>query len=93
MRQKYFLSILTIFTVNLILFSCKNEIDEKENINHQSQSEEEFVNTMQKHLNAVTNRDIETLKSTMSPNGEMQLILAGFEIIYSVDGFMDYHEE
>lgn len=48
---------------------------------------------MQKHLDAVTNRDIETLKSTMSPEGEMQLILPGSEIIYSVDGFMDYHEE
>ncbi|MBC9796785.1 nuclear transport factor 2 family protein [Sinomicrobium sp. FJxs] len=48
---------------------------------------------MQRHLNAVTNRDIEALKSTMSPEGKMQLILPGSEIIYSVDGFMDYHKK
>lgn len=29
MKQKYFLSILTIFPVILILLSCKNEVDEK----------------------------------------------------------------
>jgi len=29
----------------------------------------------------------------MSPTGEMQLILPSSEIIYSVDGFMKYHED
>lgn len=49
--------------------------------------------TMKKHLDAVTNRDLETLKSTLSPKGKMQLILPSTEIIDRVDGFMDYHSE
>tara|TARA_R110002073_G_scaffold57778_4_gene146683 strand:+ start:89657 stop:90028 length:372 start_codon:yes stop_codon:yes gene_type:complete len=48
---------------------------------------------MEKHLDAVTNRDLETLRSTMSPNGNMQLILPSTEIINKVDGFMKYHED
>ncbi len=46
---------------------------------------------MQKHLDAVTNKDLVALKSTLSPDGQMQLILPGQEIIYSVAGFMDFH--
>ena len=52
-----------------------------------------FIATMQKHLNAVTNRDLKTLESTMSPTGEMQLIVPKTELISSVDAFMDYHKE
>ncbi|MEM1326226.1 MAG: nuclear transport factor 2 family protein [Bacteroidota bacterium] len=47
---------------------------------------------MQKHLDAVSNRDLSTLKSTLSPKGNMQLILPSTEIINSVDSFMNYHE-
>jgi len=52
----------------------------------------DFVATMQKHLDAVTNRDLATLKSTLLPTGKMQLILPSTEIIDSVSGFLDYHE-
>ncbi|CAM3505587.1 YybH family protein [Aequorivita lipolytica] len=48
---------------------------------------------MQKHLDAVSNRDLVSLKETMAPNGQMQLILPKTEIIKGVDGFMDYHKE
>jgi len=59
----------------------------------QIQNEKDFVETIEKHLNAVSNRDVASLKSTMSPEGKMQLILPSSEIINSVDGFMDYHTE
>jgi len=57
------------------------------------QNEKDFVATMQKHLDAVSNKDLAALKSTMSPTGKMQLILPATEIINTVDGFMNYHEE
>ncbi len=58
-----------------------------------SQNESEFVAILEKHLNAVSNKDLISLKSTMSPEGKMQLILPGTEIMHSVDSFMEYHEE
>ncbi len=79
---------MTLVLLTLISHSSnsheKNSIDE---------SNIQFINTMEKHLNAVTNRDLKSLKSTLSPNGEMQLILPQTEIINSVDGFMDYHKK
>jgi hypothetical protein len=67
-----------------ILFSMNFSHADEANDRH-------FIETMTAHLNAVTNRDLATLKSTLSPNGEMQLILPDSEIIYTVQGFMDYH--
>ncbi|MFL0353443.1 nuclear transport factor 2 family protein [Xanthomarina sp. GH4-25] len=92
MRPKYILSFIIIFIV--VLFSCNQTPDnKKETKNQVQQSEQKFINTIETHLNAVTNRDLETLKRTMSPKGNMQLILPGTEIINTVDGFMDYHKE
>ncbi|WP_223787253.1 YybH family protein [Marinicella meishanensis] len=44
------------------------------------------------HLNAVSNKDLDTLAATLSTAGGMQLILPGQEIIHGVDGFMAFHE-
>ncbi len=60
--------------------------------NKTEQNEKEFIAIIQKHLNSVSNRDLSTLKSTMHPDGKMQLILPGAEIINGVDGFIEYHE-
>lgn len=56
-------------------------------------NKEAFTAVMQTHLDAVSNRDLVRLQETMSPNGNMLLIVPGSEIIDSVDGFMDYHKE
>ncbi|MCB0464723.1 MAG: nuclear transport factor 2 family protein [Aequorivita sp.] len=69
----------------------KNTVENKDALN--KANEAALLEVMQKHLNAVTNRDLEALKQTMSPNGEMQLILPGSEIIDGVDGFMKYHKD
>ncbi len=57
------------------------------------ENEDAFKATMQKHLDAVSNRDLATLKSTLSPDGQMQLILPQTEITNTVDEFMKYHED
>jgi ketosteroid isomerase-like protein len=57
------------------------------------QNEASMIATMKKHLHAVSNKNLEDLKRTMSPSGKMQLILPGTEILQSVDSFMQYHEE
>jgi len=55
-------------------------------------NEQRFVERMQEHLEAVSNKDLTTLKSTLSPEGDMQLILPNTEILYSVEKFMEYHQ-
>jgi len=73
--------------------SSTNKIDPLIEKEAKEKSEKLFIQTMQKHLDAVSNRDLATLKSTMSPNGNMQLILPGSEIINTVDSFILYHQE
>jgi len=84
-----------IFTLLFSFFSCEmtNEttIEEKEKISLVKKKIME--SKMLQHLKAVSNRDLETLKSTMHPDGKMQLILPGAEIFDGVDAFMNYHTE
>lgn len=83
--------ILIIFSSILgFLFTAQAQ-DLKEEIKL-SENETQFIATMKTHLDAVTNKDLKTLQSTMSPKGNMQLILPGSEMIDSVKGFMDYHK-
>jgi ketosteroid isomerase-like protein len=49
--------------------------------------------TLQKHLDAVSKKDLKTLESTLSPDGTMQLILPNREITNTVQEFMDMHRE
>ncbi len=78
----------------IVLFSCnKNAEKTHESTDKQINNDSLFIQTMQKHLDAVSNKDIKTLESTLSPNGEMQLILPSSEIIYSAEKFLDYHRD
>ena len=54
-------------------------------------NEAAFKTVLETHFSAISDRDLNGLKSTLSPKGNMQLILEGEEIIDKVDGFMEYH--
>ena len=91
--------ILAFSLVIILLFtSChdpasandQKKIDEEVEVNS-TQSKADFIATLEKHLNAVSNQDAETLKSTLSPSGKMRMMLPGSEIYDSVDSFMKYH--
>lgn len=60
---------------------------------NQRENAASFRATMQQHLDAVSNKDLATLKSTLPPDGKMQLILPQTEITNTVDEFMKYHED
>ncbi|MFC3192977.1 YybH family protein [Marinicella sediminis] len=47
---------------------------------------------MQQHLQAVSERNLEVLKLTLAPTGQMQLILPQSEIIGGTDAFLAYHK-
>ena len=94
--MKYFANykLIIICFLALCIGSCesKQEAEQKGTIN-QAENESSFKLTLKKHLDAVSNKDLEALKTTMSPQGEMELIQPGAEIVYSVDGFLKFHQE
>lgn len=56
-------------------------------------NEADFKATMQRHLDAVSGRDLPTLAATLSADGKMQLILPGTEIMQTTTEFLEYHRE
>ena len=94
MRQATHYKLILVSLLLLGLSSCEekqkaittNEIS-------QEQNEELFKSVLKKHLNAVIFKDSTILKSTMSPKGNMELIQPAAEIVYTVDGFMNFHKE
>ncbi|HLT49047.1 MAG TPA: nuclear transport factor 2 family protein [Aequorivita sp.] len=93
---------LALVSLGMFLIACNNKStsdksEEMVEVNATEKSdvsnEKEFTQVMQKHLDAVSNRDLKSLGETMDPNGQMQLILPKTEIINGVEGFMDYHKE
>lgn len=86
-----------LLVVSLVVFSisscdCKSK-DTQENEISEKENEGLFKTALDKHLKAVTDKDFTALKATMSPNGNMELIQPSAEIVYSVDGFMNFHQE
>lgn len=92
--QKSLLFISLVLLTSLFV-SCKEEATVKPEVSVESQTSNKqmALAIMQKHLEAISNRDLETLESTLSPEGNMQLILPGTEIIEKTTGFMEYHRE
>ena len=94
MKSKSYTLHLLIFLLNFTFFACTTEdrqSPQNKQVADKAADEMAFVATLQQHLNAVTEKDLEALASTMSPEGKMQLILPGSEIMDSVDQFIDYH--
>ncbi|WP_452224391.1 YybH family protein [Lacinutrix chionoecetis] len=82
----------------LLILGCQNSTEKKDTNDftveaNMQTNEADFTAVLKKHLDAVTNKDLETLESTLSPNGNMQLILPKTEITTTAEAFMDYHRE
>jgi len=94
--RKIYLGLCCIACVFLTLTRCEKKASapgiEAELAEAQKQNEEAFITQLQTHLNAVSSKDLATLQSTLSPNGNMELILPDQEIIYTTAGFIQFHE-
>ena len=78
----------------LFIFACQSPPENKPDPKiSPEENTAQFTAIVQKHLDAVSHKDLIALKSTMSPSGKMQLIMPGAEILNSVDEFMDMHTE
>lgn len=87
---------ITSFVLISLFFlsACNNtpKTNTQKEISHET-NEQQFNDVLKKHLNAVVNKDLETLKSTLSPKGNMQLILPKTETTNTVQDFVEYHKE
>ncbi|WP_055446035.1 nuclear transport factor 2 family protein [Lacinutrix mariniflava] len=80
----------------LSIFSCNNTpepIVKVDTIAIQESNKKAFHSVLNKHLEAVPKKDLVAMKSTLTPNGNMQLILPSTEPIYTNADFMQYHQD
>lgn len=92
MKINYKLILMSLLIIGFNSCDIKEKEIQKNEIS-QKQNEKLFKAAILKHLNAVTTKNIEMLKTTMSPNGNMELIQPSSEIVYTVDGFIKFHQE
>lgn len=97
------LRFLFIALLTYVAISCKDTVDEtntmissetsEDAIKAKAQNVADCISVMETHLNAVSSRDLKSLRKTLSPSGNMLLILPQTETMTTVDAFMDYHTE
>jgi len=100
MKKMNLTGIFVMLLIALVVVSCVEqkeqkvkEVVEENTFVTKTNDAEACLGLMQTHLDAVTNRDLETLTATLSPRGNMQLILSGTEITEGVEGFIAYHKD
>ena len=86
-----------LLLITFAIFNCNNTTKKTETINaieaNKQANQTDFNIVLEKHLNAVTNKDLKTLEATLSPNGNMLLILPKTETTNTVAEFVAYHKE
>ena len=76
-----------------VLISCHSKNERyASDVNGVLLKDKAFVETLNKHLQAVSNRDTTALMTTLSPEGKMMFILPELEMASSVDEFMQFHK-
>lgn len=86
---------LLIYLASLI-FACQSPTPpniELEPSYNATADTKHFTERLEKHLKAVSDQDLATLKSTLSPEGDMILILPQSPMRTKVEEFMSFHEE
>lgn len=98
--MKYFIGSTLLLMYLLLSFSSCNQEGEtvsaepsKEAIKAKKQANSKSFHTaLRKHTKAISDRDIETLKAMMSPDGLMHLIRPNTAVVYTTDNYIKYHE-
>ena len=57
-----------------------------------SSNKKQITETLENLLTSIETKNLDLLKSTMSPSGKLELILSNTETTYSVDEFVSFHE-
>ncbi len=75
-----------------LFISCDIKNNKVQDTIDPKRNETEARATLQKLLTSIENKDLESLKTTMAPTGEMELIIPGRAITYTVDEFVALHQ-
>ena len=94
MSSRFLFTLLPALIVGMLFSSgcIEAPVEPEPKVNTEAENITAFTATMEKHLAAISTKNLDSLASTMSPEGDMQLMLGGMETIVSVDSFMSFHE-
>ena len=85
---------LVLMSMFIILSSCQTEqVTPPSEMKDNKAHKEAFTSTLQRHLDAVTSKDLEALKNTLSPEGKLHFMLIKRETTHTVSSFVKFHEE
>ncbi len=80
--NSYIIKIIAVIVT--LFFSCQQKTTDLS---------AEFIVALEKHLKAVSEKNIEILKNTLSEKEEIYLILPGSEPVKSNEGFLKMHKD
>ena len=75
---------VSLFALLLMFIACQKADDKN--------SRQDPLKVLDKHLWSIANHNLDSLKSTLSPSGEMLLVLPGNKILSGVDSCMAMHK-
>ena len=85
---------LMLLTFICIICACQQEeVAIKEPAFDMEAHKNDFIETLEKHLDAVTNKDLESLKETLAPTGELYFMLDERETSKKASDFIKFHED
>ena len=82
---------LPSFLLLFLLFACQQSKDTTPTPKELAQNEQAFKEALIIHLDALNARDLSTLKATLSPKGDMHLILPQSKVTTTAEEFMEFH--
>ena len=89
----HFLQVLLSIAFIFSITACHVSVEDKTPAFNQAAHEKSFKETLQKHLDAVSNKDLATLESTLSPEGTLHFMLDQRETSHQTKDFISFHEE
>ncbi len=94
-RLQVLLTSSFLYVLMLLSYSCNQAVEANKlsDFEVNEESKKAFTKTLTKHLDAVGQKNLAMLKSTLSPNDNMQLILPGEEIKRTNQAFLNFHKE
>ncbi len=82
-------STLTLFVI-FILPGCQSKLEQSKEI---ETNLIQINKTLETLLDAIERKDINALKSAMSPSEKMEFIVPSTPVTYSVESFVNFHDE
>ncbi|WP_062059619.1 YybH family protein [Aquimarina longa] len=91
MKVTSIVKLIPVLFFIIIITSCTTTKKPDHSFNTENETEAKEV--LQKLLTSIENKNIESLQATLSPTGQMELILPKTATTYTVDEFVEIHKK